>query len=175
MDKTELTAEIKRRAYAMRNGVVSDALRKSGAPFLVVLGVNLPQLKEIAAEYGPNAELARALIADRGMREAQLLAPLVMAADEMTREEARRWLREMEPWPETVDIMCHALLRKMPDAGELVDELAGSAESLERYAALRLSLNLPDRDRTERLARQMAEEKGAQGALSRHVLAELKE
>ncbi len=39
--------EMKRAIYAMRNGVVADALRSARSPYRFIMGVNLPQLKEI--------------------------------------------------------------------------------------------------------------------------------
>ena len=61
--------QVKRSLFAMRNGVVADSLRKAGCPHRIVFGVNLPQLNEIAAKYGPSEELAEALWADTALRE----------------------------------------------------------------------------------------------------------
>ena len=43
---------IKRRFFALRNGVIADTLRRAGSPFKIIFGLNLPQLAEIAAELG---------------------------------------------------------------------------------------------------------------------------
>ena len=50
--------EVKHRCYAMRNGAVADTMRRLGAPYRVIFGVNLPQLKEIASDIQPDAALA---------------------------------------------------------------------------------------------------------------------
>ncbi len=42
--------QIKRRFFAMRNGVVADMLRRAGSPFHIIFGLNLPQIVEIASE-----------------------------------------------------------------------------------------------------------------------------
>ena len=41
---------IKRRFFAMRNGIVADTIRKAGFDYRMIFGLNLPQLKDIAAE-----------------------------------------------------------------------------------------------------------------------------
>lgn len=56
---------LKRRFFAMRNGITADALRRVGQPFRVIFGLNMPQLREIAGEFGPDEELARELWANR--------------------------------------------------------------------------------------------------------------
>ena len=43
---------VKRRFFAMRNGVIADVLRKGGSPFRTIFGLNLPQIAEIAADTG---------------------------------------------------------------------------------------------------------------------------
>ncbi|MDE7376526.1 MAG: hypothetical protein K2N16_06735, partial [Muribaculaceae bacterium] len=65
---------LKRSMYAMRNGIVADALRKGGCPHKMVFGVNLPQLAEIARNFGKNREVAEQLWADTSTRESMMLA-----------------------------------------------------------------------------------------------------
>lgn len=79
-DKSPLQA-IKHRFYAMRNGIVADTLRRAGAEYRVIFGVNLPQLKEIASDIGYDAGLARELWANVSTRESVLLAPMIMTAE----------------------------------------------------------------------------------------------
>lgn len=126
-----------RSLYAMRNGIVADALRRGGSPYRLIMGVNLPQLKEIAARTVPSVELAEALWARTSSREAQLIAPMLMPQGEMDHDRAIRWLAEA-PCAETIDILCHTLLRKMPYAADLALELISHPGATMRYAALRL-------------------------------------
>ena len=130
---------IKHRFYAMRNGIVADTLRRAGAPYRMIFGVNLPHLKEIAADITPDAALARELWADTSTRESLLLAPMVMPPAEFTIDEARRWLATA-PSAEAIDILCLRLLGRMPYAPALAAELAASstASPLLQYAATRL-------------------------------------
>ena len=58
--------EVKHRLYAMRNGAVADYMRRMGAPYKIIFGVNLPHLSEIASETVPSQELASANILANG-------------------------------------------------------------------------------------------------------------
>lgn len=132
---------IKRRFFAMRNGVIADAIRKSGASYPLVFGLNLPQIKEIADELPIEKELADELWADVRTRESLLLAPMIYPQGEMDVETACRWLSE-SPTPEVTDVVCHRLLRYLPDAMAIAVSLADDSRDLTRYGALRLMLNI---------------------------------
>lgn len=133
--------QLKRRFFALRNGAVADSMRKSGATYRIIFGLNLPQLAEVAAEFGPDPELALYLRTNASTRESLLLAPMLFPAGDLTLAEALEWVR-LAPTPEVVDVLCLKLLRRMPDADRLLAVLAASDVPLERYAALRLGANL---------------------------------
>lgn len=128
---------VKRRIYAMRNGITAQALRTAGSPHRLIMGVNIPQLVEIAQTIGPDADLARKLWRDTPTRESMLLAPMIFPISEMTLEEACQWI-ESTVGTEATDILCHQLLRKLPFAYELALKYADSENPLWRYAALRI-------------------------------------
>lgn len=135
---------VKRRLFAMRNGIVADTLRRTMPEYKMVFGLNLPQIAEIAAEFGPSRPLAEELWADRRTRESLLLAPMLFPREEMDREMAGKMMREVLT-PEVADILCHRLLRHLPYARELAMEMVTSPVDLERYTAFRLLFNLiPD-------------------------------
>lgn len=138
--------KVKRRLYAMRNGIVADTLRRGGHPCRMIFGLNLPQIAEVAAETGPSKALALELWADRRTRESLLLAPMLYPAGEMTRETALEWMSQV-PAAEVGDILCHRLLRRLPFARELAREAYGVAggDAMTRYTALRLMRNILDR------------------------------
>ena len=135
-DKSPLQA-IKHRFYAMRNGIVADTLRRAGAEYRVIFGVNLPQLKEIASDIGYDAVLARELWANVSTRESVLLAPMIMPAEEFTIDEARRWVASA-PSVEAVDGLCLRLLGRMPFAAQIADECLVAESGMMQYAAMRL-------------------------------------
>lgn len=148
--------QLKRRLYAMRNGAVADTLRRSGCPYRLIFGVNLPQLGEIAAAFGPSEELAEALWRDTDLRESGLLAPMLYPVEKLTLERART-LAGAVRWSEDADILCFKLLRHADFAPQLAAELSAAAEPLSRYAGLRLWFNLVARYPSEALAAARAE------------------
>ena len=133
--------KLKREMFAMRNGVVADALRKGGCPFKVIFGVNLPQLSQIAAGFGPSLQLALQAWADSSTRESMLIAPMLMPPEEFTKELALQWIAQA-PSPEVVDVLCLKLLRHAAYALPLAQELLCRQGLMERYAGLRLMCNL---------------------------------
>ena len=141
MEKFNDIQIIKRRFFAMRNGVIADTLRKSGVPYRMIFGLNLPQIVEIASEIGPNREIAEKLHADTPTRESQMLAPMIMPVADMTPELALQWVDEA-PSVEATDILCHRLLRKMPEAIGIAETLLKRGGDARRYAAVRLMWNL---------------------------------
>ncbi len=133
---------LKRRLFAMRNGVVADALRKGGCPFRIIFGVNLPQLSEIAAVWNASVELAEELWANTTTRESMLIAPMLMPVEAMDEDRVKRWVGEV-PTTEVADVLCHRLLKRIPDAPSVAENLYACAKTdMARYTAVRLMFNL---------------------------------
>lgn len=130
--------EVKQRFFALRNGLLADMLRKQcQLPHKVIFGLNLPQIKQIAAEAGINNDLAAQLWADTDVRESRLLAPMLRSADTAALEMLLQ-VRSVEE----ADVLCHSLLRRCPKAEDAAIVTLKSPDPLIRYAALRLLLNL---------------------------------
>ena len=133
---------VKRRFFAMRNGVIADTLRSAGLPYKIIFGLNLPQIVEIAAEVPHTRELAEALWANNTTRESMLLAPMLVDPSSFGIDDARRWLDSV-PAAEVADVLCHRLLRKTTYAWELAEMLIDSRRApFDMYVALRLAFNL---------------------------------
>lgn len=132
---------VKRRLFAMRNGVIADALRKGGSKYRIIFGLNLPQLVDIAREFGPDPQLARALWDNSTTRESRLLAPMLMEPTATPRDAAIGMARQIDDI-ETADIFCHRFLRRHPQAVEMLDELLADDAPMTRYVGLRLAFNL---------------------------------
>ncbi|MCM1028400.1 MAG: hypothetical protein NC484_02170 [Alloprevotella sp.] len=159
--------EVKRDMYAMRNGVVAETLRRAGSPYRFIMGVNIPQLKEIAQRYGADMELAAMLRADVACRESQLLAPMIVPRGVLKVDEALEWLSGLTSH-EAVDILCHSLLRHEGYALELARQcLVPSVPAILAYAGVRLLWNLVNVNPSEVKAMAMAE--SAKGRESTHV------
>lgn len=143
-EKNEMQ-NVKQRFFAMRNGVVADALRKNGSPFRIIFGLNLPQLRQIASVFGYNKELAKRLWENSNTRESRLLAPMLVNPSEISTSEIFDWLDSLTGSLEEIDILCHSLLRNLPDTQKLTSSLYDSENPLKRYTALRLAFGLlPD-------------------------------
>lgn len=140
MERFNDMQQVKRHFFAMRNGVIADVLRKAGSPFRIIFGLTLPQLTEVAQATGHNPELSHRLWENRTTRCSMLLAPMIMPPDEMTGEEAMKWVDEAPP-AEVIDVLCHRLLRRLPFAADMVARLK-DGDDHRRYAAMRLALNL---------------------------------
>lgn len=132
---------LKRRLFAMRNGAIADNMRRQGADYRIIFGVNLPQLVEIARETPHTADLAERLWQNRTTRESMLIAPMLYPREQYSVETARRWVSEV-PTAEVADILCHRLLRHMNFAYALAEEFVTSESDMERYVAFRLFFNL---------------------------------
>ncbi len=132
---------VKRRFFAMRNGVIADVLRRGGSPFRIIFGLNLPQIVEIGNDMGRNRELAEQLWANATTRESMLLAPMLVEPETFTYADAEHWIAGI-PAAEVADILCHRLLRHCAYAPQLADSLVQSATPMDRYVAVRLMFNL---------------------------------
>ena len=130
--------QVKRRFFAMRNGVIADTYRRAGSPHRIIFGLNLPQIVEIAAEFGPDSELAAELWANTTTRESMLLAPMLMRAEDITISRALEMISQC-PGAETADILCHRLLRHTSFAYSLAEAACKASQpAMCRYAGLRL-------------------------------------
>lgn len=141
---------VKRRFYALRNGAIASQMRDRGLNYRINFGLNIPQIKEIATEINTmgltskeQLDLANALWDNYTTRESRLLAPMIYPADIMTKEVAMKWLSEAQT-TEIADHLCHSLLRRLNGAEDIAQHLLASpdASDLNRYAALRLLMNL---------------------------------
>lgn len=163
---------IKRRFYAMRNGIIADTLRKAGLGYKIIFGLNLPQITEIASGLTADADLAEELWADRRTRESMLLAPMLYPVSSMDISTAKRWMHEA-PTTEVADVLCLKLLRHLPEALDIaIGTIAETdIDDMTRYTALRLMFNvlntasspagreagLPSPEETARMIRPVAE------------------
>ena len=116
--------DIKQQFFGFRNGIVAEAFRNAGAPYKTVFGLQIPQLSEIARGAGTDHQLALTLWADSGCRESRLLACWLFDKEKITMEDALRLAQEAATREET-DILAFRLLRHLPFAEELKENLTG--------------------------------------------------
>ena len=133
---------IKRRFFAMRNGILADTLRKGGSPYEMIFGLNLPQLTEIARDIGPDETIAHALLDDRRTRESQMLSSLIMPPESLTTVDVAKSYIDALRSTEAVDVACLKLLKKTDFVLRLAESCLGSTDSMQKYAGLRLLWNI---------------------------------
>lgn len=109
-----------------RNGVVADVLRRSGMPYEVIFGVDVPSLASIAREIGHDNELAQKLWKDKNVRESRLLATYLFDEQTLAIEEAAELCGEVLT-PEEADMLYFRLLRHLPYLSDLYHVLESHA------------------------------------------------
>lgn len=121
---------------AFRNGIVADTLRKAGLSFGIIFGLQLPQLKKIAAdikaEYPDMKDLeflAKELIADNNVRESRILGFAIMPAECVTYDKAVELCNGILS-REEADLLPFLLLRNTP----LIPRLLDNAEIYGEFA-----------------------------------------
>lgn len=119
---TDEARKIKRLIAASMDGVTAEKMRRNGIGYAKNLGVALPRLREIAAMFAPDANLA-ATLWKTGSRETMIAALLLTPPDSLTVGEAER-LAEQLPTNELTEIAAAELFAKMPNAAEFVDRMS---------------------------------------------------
>ena len=101
--------DIKSRFRLMMNGVASKSMRDKGMGYKINWGIGLPELKQLAAEYGKDHDLAVQLWKE-DIRECKLLATMMMPADKMQTDMVELWGSEL-PNQEVAEMLAFHLLR----------------------------------------------------------------
>lgn len=100
------------------NGMVSQSMREKGMEYKLNFGIEYPRIKEIAAGYEPDHELAQALWKEN-IRECKILAGLLQPADTFYQEIADIWIEGMD-YPELAEYTVMNLFQRLPYASEVV-------------------------------------------------------
>lgn len=108
-----------KRFFALRNGILADAVRKAGCPCPRIYGLNVPQLAAIARETGTDNELAAKLWAEKECRESRLLACYLFDPETVKLEKAVNLAIDIQS-KEEADMLAFRLFKRMPTALELL-------------------------------------------------------
>jgi len=117
-------AEIKRKIRLSMNGIVSEQMRNSGIVYKNNYGVSVPRLKEIAAGYEKNHDLAQRLW-NLGIRETMILATLIEPIEKLTYEATLKWIEEFNQ-TEIIELASMNVLSKLDFSDKLVIECISS-------------------------------------------------
>ena len=116
MDLQETLKYIKTQFRLGMNGTVSKSMRDKGLDYKLNFGVEIPRLKEIAAQYPKDHQLAQALWKEN-IREAKILAGMLQPVDSFYPEIADIWVEDMH-YPEIAEQTCQNLFQHLPYASE---------------------------------------------------------
>lgn len=118
METQETIREIKKQFRLFMNGVVSQSMREKGLDYKLNFGIELPRLKEIAAKFEKNHDVAQALWKEN-IRECKILAGLLQPVETFYPEIADIWVEDMH-YPEIAELTCMNLFCHLPYASEKV-------------------------------------------------------
>lgn len=137
---SEIIREIKSKFRLFMNGVISQSLREKGLQYRLIFGIELPRIKEIAAQYEPNHELAQALWKE-DIRECKILAAYLQPVESFYPEIADIWMEQIHN-TELADYVCMALFRRLPYASQKAFQWMASENRMEVYVGFRLMTHL---------------------------------
>ncbi len=110
----EKIKEIKKSLRLSMNGIVSAHQRRQGLNYKINFGVEIPRIKEIAAEHAKDKKVAQSLWTEN-IRECKMLAIFLYPVEEFEPEIAEKWIAECE-FTEIADHLSHTLLATLPEA-----------------------------------------------------------
>ena len=116
MDTQEKIKEIKKQFRLFMNGVVSQSLREKGLDYKLNFGIELPRLKEIAAKFEKDHDVAQALWKEN-IRECKILAGLLQPVETFYPEIADIWVEDMR-YPEIAELTCMNLFQHLSYASQ---------------------------------------------------------
>lgn len=108
------------------NGVVSQSMREKGLDYKLNFGIELPRIKEIAAKFEKNHDVAQALWKEN-IRECKIMAGLLQPVDTFYPEIADIWIEDMH-YPEIAELTVMNLFQYLPYASEKTFEWMASEE-----------------------------------------------
>lgn len=140
MDLQETLRRIKTELRLSMNGVASAYMRENGMKYKLNFGVEMPRLREIAAEFPMNHELAQALWKE-DIRECKLLAALLQPTETFYPEIAEIWMDNM-PNAEIAQHTVMNLFSRLPYASQKAYEWIASDDDMRQMCGYQLLARL---------------------------------
>ena len=109
--------EIRKCLRLAMNGVISSSMREKGVVYKLNFGVPYPEIKQIAASFEQDDELASALWKE-DIREFKIMATLLQPVESFTCERAKEWIKEI-PHLEIAEYCSKNLFCKLPGIEKL--------------------------------------------------------
>ena len=114
----ETLKEIKSKLRLYMNGMISQSMRDKGMDYKLNFGIEYPRIKEIAAEYELNHDLAQALWKEN-IRECKIMAGLLQPVDSFYQDIAEIWIEDIH-YPELAEYTVMNLFQHLPYASEVI-------------------------------------------------------
>lgn len=116
-------SEIKKDFFKYRNGIIADSIRKLYPSGKVIFGLNVPQFMELIRFYPKDFTLGNKLWKDNSSREARLFSFFIIPPEDIDQVFAYEMIEGLES-QEEADLLAFKILRRMPNAHEIYNELA---------------------------------------------------
>jgi len=126
----ETAKEIRQSFRLLMNGVTSQSMREKGVDYRINWGASLLHLREMAAEYNQDKELAITLWKDN-VRECKIIATLLMPHEQFDEELAMQWINQTHT-QEIAEIATMNLYQHMPYAYNMAMSLIGNEEDIKQ-------------------------------------------
>ena len=136
----EKLKEIKQSFRLLMNGVASHSMRQKGVEYKINWGVPVPELQQMAAEYGKDYDLAIELWKE-DIRECQVLATLIMPAERMDNDLVDVWMERVRT-QEMAELLAFHLLQHLRFAPSLAYQWIASDKNMYQLCGYQLLARL---------------------------------
>ena len=127
---------IKRSFFLRMDGTASRSMREKGLDYKINWGVSIPDLRQMAAQYGKDYALAIALWKEN-IRECKILATMIMPPEEMLPEIVELWM-EQTPSQEIAEMAAFNLYQHLDYAPVMAFQWIASDNEMEQICGYNL-------------------------------------
>lgn len=127
---------IKRSFFLRMDGTASRSMREKGLDYKINWGVSIPDLRQMATQYGKDYALAIALWKEN-IRECKILATMIMPPEEMLPEIVELWM-EQTPSQEIAEMAAFNLYQHLDYAPVMAFQWIASDNEMEQICGYNL-------------------------------------
>ena len=127
---------IKRSFFLRMDGTASRSMREKGLDYKINWGVSIPDLRQMAAQYGKDYALAIALWKEN-IRECKILATMIMPPEEMLPEIVELWM-EQTPSQEIAEMAAFNLYQHLDNAPVMAFQWIAGDNEMEQICGYNL-------------------------------------
>lgn len=127
---------IKRSFFLRMDGTASRSMREKGLDYKINWGVSIPDLRQMAAQYGKDYALAIALWKEN-IRECKILATMIMPPEEMLPEIVELWM-EQTPSQEIAEMAAFNLYQHLDYAPVMAFQWIAGDNEMEQICGYNL-------------------------------------